>query len=73
MRFRQASDGEPKGPDFLHRGAAGGWPKQGLFSSGSKKPGEEFMGSQPAGVCVSGHPRLAGDWLPCAYKSTLCP
>lgn len=32
-----------------------------------RKPGKEFMGRQPAGVCVSGHPRLVGDWLLSAY------
>lgn len=31
-----------------------------------KKPGKEFMGCRPTGVCVSGHPRQAGAWLPCA-------
>lgn len=30
-----------------------------------KQPGKEFMGRRPAGVCVSTHPRRAGDRLPC--------
>lgn len=52
--------------EVLWRGAGG----RGLGGGSSllalrKKPGKEFMGCQPAGVCVSGHPRQAGFWLPC--------
>lgn len=64
------SDGEPEGPDLVHRGAVERAGVCGLGGGSSplalrKKLGKEFMGCQPAGVCVSGHPRQAGFWLPC--------
>lgn len=39
----------------------------------SRKPGKGFMGGQPAGVCLPGHPGLAGGWLPGAYGRACSP
>lgn len=42
------SVGEPKGPDFMHRGAVRRWPKQGLFSSYTEKEARERIYGEPA-------------------------
>ena len=56
------SDGEPRGPGFLHRRAAGRLSEQGLLSSCPERGARErTAGSQAAGVCLWTSP--AGGWL----------